>query len=843
MLNVKMLVLLLLAAASAAACSGDLNSDAQPVDAGEQRTLISPLESNPPLRGVTPYGQFVDPPTSYRTGSGVDVAFTINTPPAPAGAYVVFQTWSDFNGGSVQGDMVDATAPFVYSHTALDRVPAGQGYIQAIVRDASHHNLATISAPLVTFANGNPPPPPPSNLAEVAVSQGVDDLQSMIGTVFFGFVPQGGASVTKAFTLRNLGQGPLVIFGYTLDNPRFSLTGMPASLAAGASQSFTVSFDPQTAGGQLAHLAIASNDADESSFQIALTAIVNAGATPTPSPTPRPTATPTPPPVSASGWTNIVDSSDTVKIYVSYSSGNDGFDGRTPQTAKKTVQAGFSALRDGSADQLLLKKGDVWPAGASSLGNFNKTGRGFNLSVSNGQRTLSNAIVIASYGSGARPLLQLPDVGFMTGSFLQRGGNSSMGNMAVIGIAFEANGADQCSATAIGWVGSTAGSAPANGNHMLFEDLRFKRFFRGIQLDGYGSDLQVRRNIFEDPCTNTRGGFSQPPFYVEDATDILLEENYFITRVYAVGDPHFVRRTYVQDNLGYIQDSNHGSITVRKNVYLNKVSGDMGPMGLAVRSPANITDNLFSGMSIAISMGGRDTPPSWVYPEGVYGSVSGNVILDGVNLYPADPDPQFGLGGYRGIGISLIAFDGRTQSLVENNIVAHKATHEPAPWDDMRGAAFNIDPADYGPTRNVLIRNNIAFDWTNGLHATAGDSYASGVRFENNDVQCLNRNPNNFTPMIQYGTGGGSGIAYAGNRWYSVCNAQGTPEQAPNGVQQQVAYPASNRSLQSYAASLGLATSLDALMDAILQQQSRDTWNQNLSADAMLMYFRAGFGR
>src|SRR5690606_16339245 len=62
----------------------------------------------------------------------------------------------------------------------------------------------------------------------------------------------------------------------------------------------------------------------------------------------------------ASGWTVVEPSVDTRTIYVSSSAGDDSNDGLSAATAKRTIHAAKSLLRDGSPDWLLLKRGDTF---------------------------------------------------------------------------------------------------------------------------------------------------------------------------------------------------------------------------------------------------------------------------------------------------------------------------------------------------------------------------------------------------------------------------------------------------------------------------------------------------
>ena len=122
----------------------------------------------------------------------------------------------------------------------------------------------------------------------------------------------------------------------------------------------------------------------------------------------------------ANGWTTFASSADTRTIYVSSSTGNDANNGLSSNSAVATIAEGLSLIRDGSADHLLLKAGDTFVD--QSFGWLNISGR-----------SGTEPILISSYGTGARPLIETPansDVAI--GAF--RGSAGS--NLAIVGLDF-----------------------------------------------------------------------------------------------------------------------------------------------------------------------------------------------------------------------------------------------------------------------------------------------------------------------------------------------------------------------------------------------------------------------
>ena len=122
----------------------------------------------------------------------------------------------------------------------------------------------------------------------------------------------------------------------------------------------------------------------------------------------------------ANGWTTFASSADTRTIYVSSSTGNDANNGLSPNSAVATIAEGLSLIRDGSADHLLLKAGDTFVD--QSFGWLNISGR-----------SGTEPILISSYGTGARPLIETPansDVAI--GAFHGSAGS----NLAIVGLDF-----------------------------------------------------------------------------------------------------------------------------------------------------------------------------------------------------------------------------------------------------------------------------------------------------------------------------------------------------------------------------------------------------------------------
>jgi hypothetical protein len=114
-----------------------------------------------------------------------------------------------------------------------------------------------------------------TELPEISVEQPVNvDLTDGSSIIDFGEVGEG-ASGQLTFTIRNPGTGELNGLATSVagaDSSEFvASVPLVTSLDPGQSTSFTVQFQPDEEGAKTATLSIASNDADENPFEIALT--------------------------------------------------------------------------------------------------------------------------------------------------------------------------------------------------------------------------------------------------------------------------------------------------------------------------------------------------------------------------------------------------------------------------------------------------------------------------------------------------------------------------------------------------------------------------------------------
>ena len=170
--------------------------------------------------------------------------------------------------GATASDNVDGdlTSSIVVNASAVNTSVPGDYPVTYNVSDVAGEAATQVTRTVHVTAN---------NGAEIAVEQPAgNDLIDGASTVDFGDVVVDDNN-SHTFTIRNLGSVNLTGLGITVNGPNsgeFAITATPtAPVAPGGSTMFTVKFTPTVPGARTAALHIASNDANENPFDIALT--------------------------------------------------------------------------------------------------------------------------------------------------------------------------------------------------------------------------------------------------------------------------------------------------------------------------------------------------------------------------------------------------------------------------------------------------------------------------------------------------------------------------------------------------------------------------------------------
>ncbi|MFO0569248.1 MAG: hypothetical protein U0263_26550 [Polyangiaceae bacterium] len=478
------------------------------------------------------------------------------------------------------------------------------------------------------------------------------------------------------------------------------------------------------------------------------------------------------------GWNRYVPSADTRIVYVS-AAGDDAADGLSEATAKKTVGAALSLLRDGYPDWLLLRRGDTFQTAINWSG---KSGR-----------SETERMLIGSYGaSPQRPRLH---------SGVQMAFKSINGasHLALVGIHFYADARDPSSPT----FDAAQTASPAGivwqaslKNNTVWSNFRVEDCV--IQAYGIGLTIQDRRS---DPIMGAAAPAAPPSSKNFELLRSLVIDNHSRDNshsqgMYAHGISGLTLIDNVFDRNGWLgsRDTGPGKATIfNHNLYIDTEHNDKlvfrgnvvmraSSHGLQARTGGIIEDNLFVENPLHLLVGGGDhTEPQDYQPNGVDGVVKNNVFLLTTDISSSIP---------RGLGIETSNIH---TLVVEKNVLAHGgfATNH-------RGIRLVATTQASQPKHDVT--GNVVFDWERG--------------FENLGAKGLTRTGNVF----------------------SDTDVTGTSDQKS----ETFAFPDPTRGVDGYLATLGKPGTTDALATE-LRQQGKTNWRNEYTAQAINAWVRAGF--
>jgi len=513
-----------------------------------------------------------------------------------------------------------------------------------------------------------------------------------------------------------------------------------------------------------------------------------------------------------SGWTTFTAAigsgscsagtyTGTCIVQVSSSTGNDSTCvpvsppvTQTPTLANvcATLAKGLSLLRDASSDWLLLKKGDVWTN--QIFGTFKVSG----LTASGFGSTFSgNPILISSYGTGARPLIQSDSTNTSAVIFSTNGGSGGVankgGNIAVVGLELYSYTRDP---------GNVSYANPATFNDVgigltglsdwtLIEDckIRFYTSNLGIIILTGNRNVILNRNVIVDAYNAISPSTSNESqgLYIGTAQSATLNENVFdhngwnATAPNGGGDPKNHNWYFNSDDVGDYTGVLAGPSTITGNLVANDTSGSQSRPG------GTISNNVFAGQQYSTNFGNWGGTITGNFSQGMSASSPGNFIMT------------------KSVGQTSV-WSGAT---VTQNIIANEA------GGSSGNVAFDIGFATATPS--VSIQNNIVFKFGGGGGSAINDQTGGNTITPNNiDIAGTN---NNTSPI------GGA-------------PAEPFPNPSFTGF--------SGDALGAYYAHLGnpggFPSTYNGFMSAA-RLQSKDNWNPALTAGAANTWIRStGFG-
>lgn len=491
------------------------------------------------------------------------------------------------------------------------------------------------------------------------------------------------------------------------------------------------------------------------------------------------------------GWTVFKPARDTRVVYYSTSDGDDSNSGLSPGKPVATLARAQSLIRHGSADWLLLKRGDTFGA----ITDWRRSGR-----------SAKEPLVISAYGKGERPQINSgTSPGFLTLSHQGR----PLDNLVIRGLSFFADAYDHFNGDA-----TTAGMRfTSPGTNLLIEDCRVAGYKDNIVLDpsrGTLSNVTVRRNVILDAHASAKVGHAQGIFIGPKTDYTTIEQN--------VLDHNGWRRGVDSDrtvfNHNVYSYNGAGHVVVRDNVI-----AEASFYGVKLNSGGTVSGNFFVRNSESIYL--EDSA-----------MVENNVITESVDLPWTDWAVGINtqktrtatisrnlitnsLSGSRGPKGGIVLFGNGTpfSGLIERNVVYNWPT------------GLSVQTRGNG-TRSVVIRDN-QFQQTAGQVAVDHMSKAppGTFKYEDNLYSAQDRPANRI-----------GGTRRSLSEWERSINESG----ARYG---RAAYPDPGRSVAQFQRFFGgKRKGFAGFVESIRGQSSR-RWNEDLTAASITAWYRGGFGK
>ena len=525
----------------------------------------------------------------------------------------------------------------------------------------------------------------------------------------------------------------------------------------------------------------------------------------------------------ANGFTVVTPAAHSRVVYVSSTLGDDANDGLSPAQPVRSIGRGASLMRDGSADQLLLNRGDVW---RETLGEWSKGGR-------NAQEPM----VIGTYGTGPRPRVE---TGARTAMSISSAG-TRVEHLAVLGLHLVS------SARVPGSPDFLAGTEGGNGlriltnvEGLLVEDCVVQAYETNVLLQDHNGpqhNVVIRRSAIVDAYSSGTG--HSQGLYAYGVDGLLLEENLFDHNGWSETVPGAPATMF---NHNIYLSSNNANVVIKGNVIANAASH-----GLQARSGGRVENNVFLDNPVGMTFG--VVKGATVTEGGVSGVVNGNVFLGTRDIN----------GEKRGKGLEIGNTRPNIPTVVSNNIFSHANAEYGSDYAMLLSYAGDGSPNGHlaAGLNDVTLQGNIVYRWTKGLRFDAAFVPGGTGRFALNRVTIR---ANDFQQLT-----GGRLVAHmapldaaqekwSGNRYDGDVADASTIDLAsgamtlgrwiashePTSSATRAAYADAGRTADSYSAlTTGFAS--PALLLAEMRANASTFWRPQFTATAMIDYVRAGF--
>jgi hypothetical protein len=521
----------------------------------------------------------------------------------------------------------------------------------------------------------------------------------------------------------------------------------------------------------------------------------------------------------AQGWSVVSPAGDSKVIYVSSSQGNDNNSGLSPSSPIQSISKGKSLLRDNSADQLLLKRGDVWN---EAIGGWNFSGR-----------SESEPMLIGNYGSG-----ELPELKTGSKNGLTTGGND-VNHLFIQGIHINASSRDAGSSDFKGQAGGDYGiQILSKTDGLTIEGCEIENFRMNVSVQKfYGpiTDVVLRRNSIHHSWSTPSTGHSSG-LYAEGINGISLLENVFDHNGWNEQAPGSAATVF---NHGTYMRADNLNVQVIGNIFSNASAH-----GLQARAGGDIKNNLFINNPVHLSWGLVNGSP--IKPGGINGEVSGNVFLGSRDIN----------GSARGWGIEIANVRKGAGGNVHDNIFTQ--TSQANGTAIILSYGHQLDNASQATGLNDLtIANNIVYKWYSGLSfasgmsgGTSGMQSYTGLDIHSNDFVQMNGNQ-----FVDHNSSfSGSHEKWSGNNYYddngatfdlgnnSMSLAQWKSSVESNAQSSNPNFKDAGRNAGTYMASIGGSNTASAFMNAA-RTLAHGAYKAAYSAAAVIAHIRAGFNQ
>ncbi len=493
-------------------------------------------------------------------------------------------------------------------------------------------------------------------------------------------------------------------------------------------------------------------------------------------------------PLDAQGWTVLTPSAASRVVYVSSSSGLDSNSGLSSTSPVQSLSRGYSLLRDGSPDFLLLKSGDTWNEAFPTMGKS--------------ANSMTQYMVIGAYGTGARPKIRVSSHAIIgTGSTPRRG-------LAITDL-------------------DLAPSAPGSGfngitfleswGHVLIEGCLISGFPVNIVIQETGSgrlpDMQIRRCVivdsFETGTPHSQG------IFLGACDDWLIEG--------CVLDSNARNKADLYCHNAYAHQSNGPGI------FKDNISARACSHGVQQRPGGTMENNLFLENPINAYQSKSDTDHPAATNYFRY-----NVALDSRNINTSLP---------RGTGFVM---GDASNTVVEYNVAAHQrsGTENVVAFDfanvnaatvrynvvydwTYNGAGWGTGFQWEGGSGAVLVENNKVYQPNHGMcirHESR--PLSSSFTYGNNSYFSTNPAGGYEAFASSSGTGGNW------NWWKTRAAEPGSIFANPGPI---------DASIGAYLQSIGMNGSVAEFM-AQARLQSRANWRDQFTTDVVNNWVRGKFG-